>query len=169
MRLTNKIVESVVCGTAGPDVVPLVLKMKNKKNLSEFKLAESLNQEVNITRNMLYRLLKYNLVSFTRKKDKVKGWYIYYWTFRIKQVKYAIKKLYQDKLEKFQERLQREESEHFFKCAKNECLRVSFEKASDFKFKCPECGELLEQEDNSETIKKLKKDIKELQKTLKTK
>ncbi|MBW2995229.1 hypothetical protein KY312_02665, partial [Candidatus Woesearchaeota archaeon] len=81
MRMTNKLVEKVVMDTAGEDTLPLVIELKNKKNYSEFKLAENLKVEVNQVRNMLYRLLKYNLVTFIRRKDKRKGWYIYYWTF----------------------------------------------------------------------------------------
>ena len=53
MRLSNKIVEDVVIEVAGDDVLPLVQALKNKKNVSEFKLAESLKKEVNSTRNML--------------------------------------------------------------------------------------------------------------------
>ena len=70
MRLTTNVLETVISETCGHDLVPLVVKLKNKKNFSEFKLAEILNQPVNITRNQLYRLLKYNLVSFIRRKDK---------------------------------------------------------------------------------------------------
>ena len=89
MKLSNKLVEQVVTDVAGEDVIPLIKQLKNKKNVSEFKLAEALELEVNLVRNMLYRLYHANLVSFTRRKDKKKGWYIYYWTFRIKQIKYV--------------------------------------------------------------------------------
>ncbi|MBW3011135.1 hypothetical protein KY335_01265 [Candidatus Woesearchaeota archaeon] len=166
MRLTNTLLETVISDTAGPDVVPLVMKLKNKKNFSEFKLAESLKQEVNLTRNMLYRLLKHNLVSFIRRKDKKKGWYIYYWTFRLKQIKYVIKKLKEERLERLQERLEREKMENFYTCQYN-CMRIAFDNAVEFKYKCPECGELLVVEDNSAKIKEIEKDIKEIEKVLK--
>jgi len=168
MRLTNKLIENVITDTAGEDTLRLVSELKNKKNYSEFKLAENLKIEVNQVRNMLYRLLKYNLVSFTRKKDKRKGWYIYYWTFRLKQIKNVLRTLKKERLEKLKDRLEREKSEQFFTC-KNKCMRMNFEKASDFTFKCPECGLLLEQEDNSEKIKEIEKEIKELEKYLKKK
>src|SRR3989344_8439999 len=108
MRLTTNVLETVISETCGHDLVPLVVKLKNKKNFSEFKLAEILNQPVNITRNQLYRLLKYNLVSFIRRKDKRKGWYIYYWTFKLKEVKPVYKKLLKEKLDKLNDRLNRE-------------------------------------------------------------
>ena len=165
MRLTNTLLEEVVSQTAGSDVVPLVMKLKNKKNFSEFKLAEILAQEVNQTRNQLYRLLKHNLVSFTRRKDKRKGWYIYYWTFRLKQVKHVIKKLQEDKIDKLKDRLEREKSGDFFACKKKR-MRLGFENATEFGFKCPECGELLDMENNVETIKQLEKEIKEAEKAI---
>ena len=93
MKLTNKIVEDVVTEVAGEDVVPLVKNLKNKKNVSEFKLAENIKKEVNEIRNMLYRLYDANLVSFIRRKDKKKGWYLYYWTFNLKRIKYLVKDL----------------------------------------------------------------------------
>src|SRR3989344_7829324 len=106
MRLSNKIVEDVVIEVAGDDVLPLVQALKNKKNVSEFKLAESLKKEVNSTRNMLYRLYDHNLVSFVRKKDKKKGWYIYYWTFDMKKVKYLLNSIKKTKVTKLKERLE---------------------------------------------------------------
>ena len=88
MRLSNKLIEETIGEVAGSDVIPLVMYLKNKKNVSEFKLAEHLTQEINTTRNMLYRLLKANLVTFNRKKDKQKGWYIYYWTIVPENIKF---------------------------------------------------------------------------------
>ena len=166
MKLSNKLVEEVVSGVAGEDVLPLVKALKNKKNVSEFVLAENIKQEINITRNMLYRLYDSNLVTFMRKKDKKKGWYIYYWTFNPKMIKYLAESLQKKKLEKLRERLAREKSGDFFTC-QNQCIRLDFEQSTDFQFKCPECGELLNQEENSEKIKKIEKEIKQLEKDIK--
>ena len=166
MKLSNKIVEDVVSEVAGDDVVPLVKALKNKKNVSEFKLAESIKQEVNITRNMLYRLYDSNLVSFVRKKDKKKGWYIYYWTFDSKKIKYLVTKLKTKRLAKLKGRLEREKQNQFYSCS-TQCIRLDFDQAMNFEFKCPECGNLIEQEDNAEEIKKLEAEIKELESDLK--
>ena len=166
MKLSNKIIEDVVKDVAGEDVLPLVRILKNKKNVSEFKLAEKINQDVNITRNMLYRLYHANLVSFIRRKDKKKGWYIYYWTFKLKMIKFLALNLKKQKLERLKERLEREKGGQFFIC-KTKCMRLNFEQAVDFEFKCPECGQLMEMEDNLERIKKTEDDIKHLEKEIK--
>jgi len=166
MKLSNKMVEEVIAEVAGKDVIPLVKFLKNKKNISEFKIAEALKKEINETRNMLYRLYDVNLVSFIRKKDKKKGWYIYYWTFNKKRIKDVVENLKLRKLDSLKERLKREKSSNFFIC-KNKCIRLDFDQASNFNFKCPECGALLDQEDNSEKIKEIEKEIKDLEKEVK--
>ncbi|MDP2750971.1 MAG: hypothetical protein Q8O89_09140, partial [Nanoarchaeota archaeon] len=163
MKLGNKVVDDVVSEVAGEDVLPLVKALKNKKNVSEFKLAEDIDREINEVRNMLYRLYNANLVSFIRKKDKKKGWYIYYWTFNVKRVKYLSLELKKKKLTKLISRIDREKSAEFFLCSANQCIRLDFSQAIDFNFKCPECGSLMNQENSDQIIKDLEKEVKDLQ------
>jgi len=165
-KITPKIVESVITSTAGEDCIPIYKYLRGKKNISEFVLAEKLETEINIIRNMLYRLYNSNLVGFIRKKDKQKGWYIYYWTFNPKQVRYLLKSLKKRRVEMLGERLQRETSSQFYVCD-DKHLRLNFEKATEYNYKCPECGALLELADNKEKIKEIRKEILELEKDLK--
>ena len=166
MKASNKVIEDLVKEVAGEDVIPLVNALKNKKNVSEFKLAEKIKEEVNITRNMLYRLHDANLVSFIRRKDKVKGWYIYYWTFKSKGIKYLIVRLKQKKLAQLKERIEREETGQFYLCPDN-CMRLNFDQAFDFNFKCPECGTIMEMQDNIEKITGLKTEMNLIEEELK--
>jgi|TARA_B100002003_G_C13815523_1_gene401766 transcription initiation factor TFIIE subunit alpha len=168
MKITDKIIEEVVTDVAGADVVPLVSFLKNKKNISEFIIAEKIDKEINATRNMLYRLFDYNLVSFIRKKDKKKGWYIYYWTFNPKRVRYILFNLKKKKVENLKERLKRENSSDFFIC-KIACVRLDFEQATNFEYKCPECGSLMNQENNVEKKKEIEEEIKKIEKEIKEK
>jgi transcription initiation factor TFIIE subunit alpha len=168
MKRSNKLIDDVVAEAAGADVLPLVKLLKNRKNVSEFKLASGLKKDINPTRNMLYRLYNANLVSFVRRKDKVKGWYIYYWTFNGKRIKQLTANIKNKKLDKLKERLEREKSSNFFIC-ENKCIRLDFDQATDFGYKCPECGALLHQEDNVKKIADLEKDIAQLEKELKKK
>jgi len=168
MKLTKKIIDSVITEVAGADVIPLVDTLKKKKNISEFDLAKDIDREVNQTRNMLYRLFNANLVTFIRKKDKQKGWYIYYWTFNPKRVQYLFTYLKRKRLQKLEERVEREESNHFFMCM-NKCIRLDFEQAMDFEFKCPECNEIMNQEENQAVVDNVKKEIIKLEKELKDK
>lgn len=166
MKITGKVVDEVVAEVAGPDVVPLVRILSDKSNVSEFKLADSMKAEINITRNMLYRLYDHNLVSFSRKKDKKKGWYIYYWTFNKNRVRDLLITLRKKKIEKLQERLQREKTTQFY-VSKEAGIRLDFEKAHDFNFKCPETGQLMEVEDNSQRIADLDRELVQSESELK--
>lgn len=165
MKITNKVIEEVVAEVAGEDVVPLVKALCDKKDFSEFKLAEKVGKEINQARNMLYRLYHSNLVSFIRKKDKKKGWYIYYWTFKPEGIKPLLKNMRKNQLNKLKERLKNEINSQFYVCP-NKCTRLDFERATEFEFKCPECGALVNQENNTQIILDLKKEIKNLGKEL---
>lgn len=166
MRITDKLIKEVVTSVAGEDTIPLIFAIKDKKNVSEFKIAEMLKEQINITRNMLYRLLDQNLVNFIRKKDRQKGWYIYYWTFNPKEIRFLTIKLQKQRLMGLNERLAREQSAQFFNCPQG-CMRLDFERAMNFEFKCPECGSIIEQYDNSKEVEDIKKKIVEIEDFLK--
>ncbi len=154
-------VEEVVTQVAGPDVVRLVRILRNKENVSEFTLANQMKLEINKTRNMLYRLYESSLVTFTRKKDKKKGWYIYFWTFNEPRTFDLMKELRQQKTERLKERLIREQSNQFYLC-ENKCIRLDFDKAAELEFKCPECEKLLDLFDNKTQIIDIQNQIVEL-------
>lgn len=70
------------------------------------------------------------------------------------------------RLDMIRERLEREKSSHFFVCP-DRCIRLDFEQATDFGFKCPECGKLLSEDDNCKKIKELEKELANLEKEIK--
>jgi transcription factor E len=157
----------------GEEVAELARELSRQDDYSEFKLAEALKREVNETRNLLYKLHNLNLASFTKKKDNKVGWYIYYWTFHDERVENYVLNEKKGQLENLKEISSRREGQNYFAC-KNRCLSLDFDRSFEFSFRCPECGELLEQEDNSKRetqapreIQKLETQIKKLQKTKK--
>ncbi len=164
IKLTPKLIEEIISDVSGRDCLSLYKALKNKKNISEFVLAEDIDQEINLTRNMLYRLYHANLVSFIRKKDKIKGWYIYYWTFNPAQLTHLFSTLRKTRMTKLQERIDREQSSHFYACPDG-CMRLDFEQATEFSYKCPECGTILGMADNRETVKNLVTELEVLTKT----
>lgn len=165
MRITNNLIKQVVADVAGDDVIPLVIAIKDKKNISEFKIAELIREPINNTRNKLYRLYDNNLIHFVRKKDRKKGWYIYYWTFNIKQIRFLVVKLKRERLERLKARFVRETTDQFYICPSN-CIRLEFEQATNFDYKCPECGTLMELQDNIKEIGSIKAEISETEKFL---
>lgn len=166
MKLSAKEIQEIISQTAGEDIIPLVNLLRNKKNVSEFKLAEDLKETVNAVRNKLYRLHNANLVSFIRKKDKQKGWYIYYWTLNTSRARFLFFELKKQKIIQLKERLEREQENQFYICP-NKCMRLDFDQAMNFEFKCPECGKLINLEDNKEKITAIKQEIENLEKEIK--
>lgn len=156
-------IENVVRELVGEEAIPIVLYLIGKTKVSEFIVANDLNMEIHKARNLLYKLFEQNILSFIRKKDKIKGWYICYWDFNEKSIPFLDEKIKKNKLAKYEERLEKESTATFYMC-KNACTRMDFEKAMEFNFKCPECGELMDEQNNSRTIEFLTQKIKELKK-----
>jgi transcription initiation factor TFIIE subunit alpha len=115
---------------------------------------------------MLYLLHNHNLVGFTRKKDKQKGWYIYYWTLLPESITFLYLKKKKEMVEQLKQKLDEEGKELFFVCPNN-CARLNFDQAMDFEFHCPECGELLSQ-DASQKTEEIKKKIDQIEGELKS-
>lgn len=150
---------------AGEEALPVVDYLKDKRNISEFQIAEGISAQVGWVRQMLYRLQNQNLVTYFRKKDRIKGWYISYWTFSPSSAKFLAVKINEVKIGDVRERLEREEKyQNLFYLCPSLCSRMIFEDAADIDFKCPECGTVMKHQDNSKTIERLRERVKELAK-----
>src|SRR3989338_1981141 len=101
MKITNTKIYDTVKEVIGEDSLKIIEYLKDKKNISDFKIAEKVDRDIHEVRNILYRLYNYNLVSYYRKKDRQKGWYISYWTFNKKRVKELLEKTNKEKLSKY--------------------------------------------------------------------
>ncbi len=158
MRLTPKKIEEIIVGILGESGIPLIKELIGKNNISEFDLATKTKYDIKIIRRMLYVLHNNNLVGFTRKKDKQKGWYIYYWTLIPENVRFSYVKTKREQLERLKQRLEEETKELFFVCPEN-CVRLNFDQAIGFDFHCPECGKLISQDSSEQKVAELKKKI----------
>ena len=165
MRLTVKKIEEILTSILGEEGLPLIRQLMAKDNISEFDLATNITEDIKIVRRQLYILYNNNLVSFNRKKDKQKGWYIYYWTLLPDSIRFSYFKTKRDLLERLKQQLEEEMQELFFVCPSN-CVRLNFDQAMDFEFHCPECGELINQDTSEEKINELKKRVDLLQEDL---
>lgn len=162
MRAGKKIQDWVITFLCGEDVLPIVEYLKGKENISEFIIAEDLKLDLNVMRNQLYRLQKHNFLTFKRKKDKKKGWYIYYWTLNLSDIPFLYRKIKNEELSRLVLRLEREKASNFFSC-NNSCMRLSFEQSMEFNFSCPECGSIMNQVSNDHIISDLEEKIDKLE------
>ena len=161
-----KFLKSVVEHLINKQSVPIVDLLAGKKDVNEFLISKKMNLTINQTRNILYKLSDYGLVSFIRKKDKRKGWYIYFWTLNV----YQSLRLLEDKLKKelefLQNQLKSRVEKRYYIC--NTCsIEVTEDVALINDFTCPECEEVYELNDDPKIIERIEKEISKIKREIK--
>ncbi|MFW6286268.1 MAG: hypothetical protein ACOC16_04065 [Nanoarchaeota archaeon] len=157
--MLDKILE-ITSELIGDESVQVVEFLYYNAGASEFDISEGVGFTVSQIRSILYELKAKNLIDYDRKKDKEKGWYLYYWRVlpqNFDTVYYNEKKT---KLEQFKERLEEEEDSIYYICP-NYCKRLPFEESLENNFTCPVCGALMNEENKTRKIEILKRNIKE--------
>jgi len=150
---------------AGKNTEPLITILYKKKNVNEFKLADKLKLTINQVRNMLYKMLEYNILSSTRKKDKKKGWYTYFWTLEIGKSLEALQKIKERELNVWKSLAHNRKVKQYYSCP-NECIELTAETAMHHEFTCPECGELLNISESEKKLKEISTRMNEIKKEL---
>jgi len=156
-----KLLKDIVGHVAGKSAINIVDLLADKKNVNEFLIAKKLNITINQTRNILYKLAEDHLVSFTRKKDKRKGWYTYFWTLNTGRMFEFLRNMILQELSQFQSQLHSRETKRFYTC-KNCHIEVGEETALLNDFTCVECGEIYDLSASDDMKKELGKNIKQL-------
>jgi transcription factor E len=150
-RLLHNLVEEL----AGIETGRIVEILFGKKDVNEFSIAKKMELTINQVRNILYKLSNHGLVSFIRKKDKRKGWYIYYWTLNTEKCLVMLEQSLVGKIEELNNILGSRETKRFYIC--KPCgIEISEEKSLEHGFTCEECAEVYELSDNSVPIKDTK-------------
>jgi transcription factor E len=161
VKFLKDIVEILISKQA----VPIIDLLAGKKDVNEFAIAKKLGLTINQTRNILYKLSDYGLVSFIRKKDKKKGWYIYFWTLNIYQSLNLLEQNLKKELDEREMQLKNRIEKRYYIC--NTCsIEVSEDSALLNDFTCPECGEVYVLSENRESIEKLEKEISKIKKEI---
>ena len=153
-----KLLENIVAEISGKQGVETIKLLFGKRDVNEFLIAKKLNLTINQVRNILYKLSNFNLVTFTRKKDKRKGWYTYFWTLDNERSLDLLATRLGQEIETLNNQLKSRETKRFYYC-KTCKTEVGEENALLHQFTCPECGEVFELSDNSKHIEELKKSI----------
>ncbi len=163
--MQTKFLKSIVESLVNKQASPIIDLLMDKKNVNEFLIAKKLKLTINQTRNILYKLSDYGLVSFIRKKDKRKGWYIYFWTLSINQSLVLLEENLKKELENLEAQVKSRKEKRYYVC--NTCsIEINEETALLNDFVCPECEEVYELVDNREKISHLEKNIEKLTKDL---
>jgi transcription factor E len=164
-RLRLDLLREISILVAGKNTGLLVEILYDKENVNEFLIAKKMGLTINQVRNILYKLSDESLVSFSRKKDKKKGWYTYFWTVDFEKAMVLLKQVIENRIYQLEHKLNSRNSKQFYVCTicKSE---IAEENALLQDFTCPECGEIYELKDSSETIAELQKAIEKLSEKL---
>ena len=161
-----KVLRQVIQEQVGEDALDLAIMLKKQKDISEFSLSEQLKEDINTIRNKLYRLQQKNLIGFRKKKDDVKGWYVYFWHLKPEAIIYAHDEVLKSKMAKIDSQLA-DHSLTKYTC-KNECIIFNEEDALHNNYTCPDCGALLKIDDRSKIIERLTKKKEKLKSSMDT-
>ncbi len=153
-KLLFDLVEEIA-GENNGRIVPILF---NKKNVNEFLIAKKMELTINQVRNILYKLSNHGLVSFNRKKDNKKGWYIYFWTLNTEKSLKMIEDSLERRANRLTEELYKRENERFFVC-KSCDIEVTEATALEHGFSCEECADVYELADNTKIIRETKSKI----------
>ncbi len=157
---------------AGPGSGKIVDILFDKRDINEFLIAKKMELTINQVRNILYKLSAEGLVVFTRKKDKKKGWYIYFWTLNSEKCLMKLEVELVKRITDLKTLLHLRETKRYYIC-KNCNIEVTEESALEHDFSCEECAEIYTLVDNTANINDLKlkvakkeKDLAEIRKEL---
>ena len=154
---------SIIIGKSAEEIVDLIY---NNKHVNEFLLSKKMKLTINQTRNILYKLSDYGVVSSIRKKDKRKGWYTYFWRIEPTKSLEFLRNSLNKKIEQMAYQIKSKETKDFYTC--ETCnTELNEETALINAFTCNECGGLFTLKDNSKTVKDLQKNLEKLKEELK--
>lgn len=159
--MLDKLLKEIVVLTVGKQAEPIAELLNTPKYVNEFNIAKKLGITINQTRNILYKVSDFGLVSSERKKDKKKGWYTYFWKFEILKCLEFLKNLLEESEEELKKEIAARERSVYYVC--NLCnLEYSEGDALLMDFTCDECGELFETKDNSKFVKEMNANLKKI-------
>jgi transcription initiation factor TFIIE subunit alpha len=155
MLLTNQMVQEILIDITDNEEssIPIIECILDGKT-SDAEISEETEIKLNIVRKVLYKLHDAGVASYKRSKDPETNWEIYNWKFDHTKISDIISNKYEDLLKEIEKSLKYEENNMFFACKANG-HRYIFEKASEYNFACPKCGESLEFKDNIDMIVEL--------------
>ncbi len=161
--MRNKQIKDYLINKIGEEGLVLIeILFKSKRFVSEFTLAERSAIYVNTVRSLLYKLYDNKIVTFNRKREKSRGWYIYSWKFNPeKLVNLIINKLINDK-RSLKKSLSEQSKDEFFYC-KNCDIKLPFTEAMEYNFACPNCFNQMTITSPEKENKIIKKRINELE------
>jgi transcription factor E len=149
-----------IAGKSAEDIIDILYQ---KENVNEFKIAEKLKRNINEVRNILYKLSSFNIITSTRKKDKRKGWYTYFWTLDVEKALETLLKFKEQEMKNLEQIVKSRKMKQFYFCEADN-IEMSEETALHHNFLCPECNQLLQPANEEKKLKEINLRVEAAQK-----
>lgn len=151
-----------VVGKLGEEIIDF---LDPDKYVNEFLIAKKLDNNINQTRNLLYKLSEHSLVSSIRKKDKKKGWYTYFWKLETLKVLEFLKEMFKKRIDQIKTQIESREMKTFYICERCN-IEYNEENALLHDFTCNECGSVFVVKDNLKVVKEFRKNLEKNQREM---
>lgn len=163
--MLDALLKETIVYVAGKPAEELGTLLNLKNHLNEFIIAKKMKLTINQTRNLLYKISSYGLLSSIRKKDKKKGWYTYFWKIEILKSLEFLKQSLLKQIEQLEHQIKGREIKRFYVC--DRCnIELTEETALLHNFTCEECGDIFKLKDNSKMLRELKRNLEKLTKKI---
>lgn len=161
--MQTKLLNDIVSEIGGKEAGNILDLLIGKKDVNEFLIAKKLKLTINQARNIFYKLSNFGLVSFTRKKDRRKGWYTYFWTLNTYRALELLEKRLKKEIEGLEQQLKSRETKRFYLC-KTCKTEITEETALLHNFICQECNSVYELNEDKKVLNDLRNKIARLEK-----
>ena len=157
-----KEVITIVVGKQAEGIIDLLI---SEKYVNEFLIAKKMDLTINQTRNILYKISDYGMVSSTRKKDKKKGWYTYSWKIEILKSLLFLRNDLIKKISQINNQINSRETKQFYVCKRCNIV-INEENAMLYNFTCNECGDIFVLKNNEKFLRDLRRNLSRLNREL---
>ncbi len=146
-----------VGGEKAPKVIQLTLKAGNA--VTDEQIANKLGVKVTVVRAVFNRLHYWGLADYDKTRDEQTGWYTYTWHILPEKIFAALEAQIEEEISELKEKLEELTRFMLFECSEGH-VRIPFEVAAEYEFRCPECGRELQPVDTEREKQKIREEIR---------
>lgn len=145
-----------VGGEKAPKVVQLTLKSGNA--VTDEQIASKMGVKVTVVRAVFNRLHYWGLADYDKTRDEKTGWYTYTWHILPEKIFVALESQINEEISELREKLEEVTRFMLFECPGGH-VRIPFEVAAEYEFRCPECRNELQPIDSERERRRIKEEI----------
>jgi len=145
-----------------PEVAQRTVDIILRREAIDEEIAGELGVDPREVRKVLYKLHERGVVSFRKERRKEYRYPVYAWSLNLREVLRRGLEIKERELEDVERALTNDMSHPMFHCGNEECPVLSFEEAMECEFRCPNCGEMLQEVDMTEERRRMEELAEEL-------